>query len=235
MIYQCYFKKEQEPRLFTKEPYRGFGLEPDVNPTLLNNCPELVDENTRLALVEYAAFLHIWRNLPFDNDDWIGFTSYRQTDKTNFIFKSKQQIEDAFLRHDLVAWHVLSVIGSRTHSLKGAAAQAEIYHPMLHEFTTSILGHFGIVIPKAYYFAQEVPYANYWAMSKTLFASFMTWSWPMVQYALTVDHAYKRNDKSSNPTDDKRKAVGYFMERLFIIWTMLKALRIVRFGRLRRA
>lgn len=221
--------------MFAGEAYCGFGLEPEVNPTLLNNCPELTDENTRVALVEYAAFLHIWRNLPFDNDNWVGFTSYRQTDKTEFMFESKQRIEDALAHHDLVAWHVMSVVRSRTPDLRGAAAQAEMYHPMVHEFTTSMLDHFGIKIPKAYYFGLEAPFANYWAMNKTLFVSFMEWSWPIVEYALQVDHPYKRHDKSTNPADDKRKRVGYFMERLFIIWTMLRSLRIARFGRLRRA
>jgi hypothetical protein len=53
----------------------------------------------------------------------------------------------------------------------------------------------------------------------------MDWSWPIVRYALELNHPYKTYDRSWNPHDDKRKAVGYFMERLFIIWTMLHSMQ----------
>jgi hypothetical protein len=58
MILQCYFKREQESRLFRSGLYLGFGLEPDVNPAF-EGCPELADQNVRTALVEYGAMLNV--------------------------------------------------------------------------------------------------------------------------------------------------------------------------------
>ena len=53
--------------------------------------------------------------------------------------------------------------------------------------------------------------------------------------ALDVEHPYKSSAFSWNVRDDKRKAVGYFMERLFVIWTMREGLRGRRLGAIRRA
>lgn len=239
MIFQCYFKNEQQARLFSSGPYRGFGLEPAVNANLLNGCAELADERTRVALVEYGAMLHVWRNRTFCGDDWVGFTSYRQLDKSDFVFESKEQVEELLSGYDMLAWHVWSVrnirvrarrhiwlIGPvRTRRLQGTAAQAEYSHPLLHSFTVDVLKHFGIVIPKLYQYAPEVPFANYWVLRVPEFVAYMGWSWPIIKYALHLDHAYKKYSKSWNALDDKSKAVGYFMERLFIIWTMANALR----------
>jgi hypothetical protein len=77
MIYQCYFDPSQQGRLFRNPPYRPFGLEPEVNSEITKNSPELELAENRLQLTEFAAMLHLWRNPPIEDDDWIGFTSYR--------------------------------------------------------------------------------------------------------------------------------------------------------------
>jgi len=109
--------------------------------------------------------------------------------------------------------------------LKRAAAQAEKYHPLLHSFTVDTLKAFDIALPQAYQSDNWIPFGNYWIMRIPQFNAFMEWSWPILRYALDVEHAYKQHAQSWNPDDNKRKAVGYFMERLFIIWTMLNRLR----------
>ena len=231
MIYQCYFRASQESRLFTGGTYTGFGLEPEVNPHLLDNCPELADPVTRLALSEYAAFLNTWRR-PLDGDDWIGFTSYRQLDKSDVVFESKSQIERLLARHDLVAWHVWSVGHLRFNGLTGAAAQAEYSHPDIHWFIRDLFAHFDVPIPDGYFTADAVPYANYWAMSKERFRMFMEWSWPLVQYALELNHPYKRPGR---PHADSGRAVGYVAERLFVMWTFSSPLKCRWLGTIQRA
>jgi hypothetical protein len=228
VIYQCYFRAEQQRRLFPHEPYRGFGLEPEVNSQLLIDCPELIAPEVRLELCEYAAFLHIWRRLPFDQDDWIGFTSYRQLDKSSVVFASKLEIEQGLRSHDYCAWHVCRVGHVRSRTLRGAAAQAEIAHGM-HRFTLELLGQAGHALPAAYQEEDMVPYANYWVMPKRRFEDFMQWSWPLVRSALQIDHEYKRAAARSQ-WDDPHKRVGYFAERLFILWVMTRGLRGQRLG-----
>ena len=63
----------------------------------------------------------------------------------------------------------------------------------------------------------------------------MEWSWPIVRQALDVEHPYKSYADSWNPLDDRRKAVGYFIDRLFVIWTMRERLRGRHLGQVRRA
>src|SRR5437588_820896 len=106
MIYQCYFAPTQREKLFASPVYRGLGLEPDVNPELTRNCPELEGAKNRTALVEYGAMLHLWRNPPEDRDPWIGFTSYRQVDKfpQSPVFASAQQISELLNGTDVVGW-----------------------------------------------------------------------------------------------------------------------------------
>jgi hypothetical protein len=232
VIYQCYFRAEHAPRLFSGEPYVGFGLEPDLNPHLLENCPELADPATRLALSEYAAFLNLWRRLSIDDDDWIGFTSYRQLDKSDLVFESKRQVERLLKRYDVLAWHVWLVGHLAFKGLTGPAAQAEHAHPDIHWFIRDLFAHVETPIPDGYFTADAVPYANYWVMSKARFRSFMEWSWPLVQHALALNHPYKRPGR---PHADSGRAVGYVAERLFVIWVVSSSLRCRRLGTIQRA
>lgn len=239
MILQCYFRKEHKKRLFKFGPYVGFGMEPEVNPDLTTGCPELEDLSIRTALCEYAAMLHTWRNQRFFGSPWIGFTSYRQLDKTPTLFESAEQVTELLDGWDYVGWRIMWVAHLKVRSrryvpllgrvptvrLRGAAAQAEKYHPLLHSFTVDVLKHFGVKLPGAYHRAREVPFGNYWVIRVAHFNAFMEWSWPIVRHALDIDHPFKRLTGSWNPDDDKRKAVGYFMERLFIVWTMLHSMR----------
>jgi hypothetical protein len=228
MIYQCYFKEEQRAILFEQEPYQEFGLEPVVNPLLLEACPELSDPTTRIALCEYAAFLYLWRRLENERDDWIGFTSYRQLDKSHVVFGSKADVAHQLAEVDLLAWHGCAVGNVRSRRLRGTAAQSELGHG-LHKFTLDMLRPFGIKLPKAYQTAPVAPYASYWILRKAHFAQFMEFSWPIVQAALAARHPYK-DVPSRGYWDDQRKRVGYFAERLFIIWSMREALRVKWLG-----
>lgn len=227
MIYQCYFKKDHEEFLFDSDVYKGFGLEPDVNPTITKNCPELEDPINRLNLVEYAAFLNIYRNdvFKFDDDDWIGFTSYRQTLKTPIMFSNKKLFRDLLMSvgNGFCGWGYY-----RTHS--NASQQSEICHPNINSFIKETLDHFNIKLPDRFYKDQYILFANYWAMRKEMFLDFMLWSMPIMEYALTkTDHPYTRS-KSWVPTVSEHKWVGYYQERLFIIWYMLRNFIPTNFG-----
>ena len=229
MIHQCFFREDQRAALFPQTPYRGFGLEPDVNSALTEYCPELADRATRLALVEYAAMLCHWREPGADKDAWIGFTSYRQLAKSTFVFQTRAAVEAALSEADVVSWGVWNVSRLQIGWLKGAPAQAEISSPGLHKFTTDVLAHFNVKIPGPYFSGEQVVFANYWVMARSAFERFMEWSWPIITHALNLDHAYK-HAKPILVTIDQRKAVGYFAERLYAIWVMKHRLTVKPMG-----
>lgn len=229
MIHQCFFREDQRAALFPQAPYRGFGLEPDVNAALTERCPELADYTTRLALVEYAAMLCHWRSPDVDTDAWIGFTSYRQLAKSPFVFETRAAVEAALNEADVVSWGVWNVSRAQIGWLRGAPAQAEISSPGLHKFTTDVLGHFKVKIPNAYYIGEQVVFANYWVMSRSAFERFMLWSWPIINHALKLDHEYKHS-RPISAAIDQRKAVGYFSERLYAIWVMQQRLTVKPMG-----
>ena len=230
MIHQCYFLPGQLSHVFRAEPYAPFGLEPCVNTEITKNCPELESADTRVALAEYAAMLHLWRNPQLDTDNWIGFTSYRQLTKSFIQFQYKLDIEALLTRGDYLSWY-LWWLGDVIHDgLVGAAAQGEVNHPGLHAFIRDMLGAFSIDIPAAYSSAAVVPFANYWVMSKALFERYMQWSWPIVRHALAVKHPYLSAESELGTRDNKRRAIGYFMERIFILWSQIEHLRPVVVG-----
>lgn len=226
MIYQCYFKKEQENQIFKSELYTKFGLEPEVNENLLTNCPELEEYKNRLALTEYGALLHIWRNNvhTFDNDWWIGFTSYRQLDKTPIVFHNKQLFEKLLVESGgFCGWgfYLLS---------KNPSYQAEYCHPNINEFINDVFNALNLKIPHRFYTDNFALFANYWAMDKSKFVDFMSWSWPIVEKALTMeDHKYAKTKAVISNTTNK-KWLGYFMERLLILWYMDRGFYPSNFG-----
>ena len=67
-------------------------------------------------------------------------------------------------------------------------------------------------------------------MSKELFNRYMHWSWPIVKHALTAKHRYLSDKTELGPRDSKTRAIGYFMERLFILWSQIERLRLVAVG-----
>jgi len=217
MIYQCYFKKEHEKFLFDSDVYKGFGLELEVNPSIANNVEELNDPSLRLSLAEYGALLHIYKNdvWKYDSDDWIGFTSYRQLEKTPIIFKNKELFKNLlnFTSDGISGWGYYKTISN-------ASVQAEICHPGINKFIQDIFSHFNMQIPKRFYEDKYLLFANYWAMRKEYFVDFMSWSWPIIQYAITQkSHPYVYTASPISNVDTK-KWLGYFMERLFLIWYM---------------
>ena len=218
MIYQCYFKPEQQSSLFEGEVYTGFGLEPSCNPKLFENCPELEDPDTRLALTEYACFLWHWRN-PKDNpDSWFGTTSYRQDDKTKVRLKDKQFVTSILSQHDILAWGFYQFL-SRSGSPITIDRHTRICHEGMIYILSELLKPFDELIPKDFFLKTRAAMANYWTMKSKDFYAYMDWSWPKVEYAL--DNIHKFSDLTSKwqyGTVSPKKAVGYFMERLFVIW-----------------
>lgn len=225
MIYQCFFRDDQRERLFLTSAYAPLGIEPAVNDQLCVNCPELGSEAVRLQLTEYGGFLFMWRNMQINPHDWIGFTSWRQLDKSDVVFESAEAVAAALADVDYVAWAPWDVSRVQHGWLRGTAAHSEISHPHLHSFIVEMFRETNEAMPRAYSHASVVPYANYWAMSNTLFDEYMRWSWPLVQRALVSKHIYVNYVPPWDHKGDVRKTIGYFMERLFIIWTMRRELR----------
>jgi len=218
MIYQCYFDKRQQASIFSEEPYRGFGLEINVNKKLFFNCPELEDSSTRKQLTEYSAFLWHWRNKFLNPDSWIGFTSYRQLEKFPHVFKTKQEIESLLSTHGIVGWGQYELHGNDSRLIP-LSEQADICHPGLNEYIEDIFRLFEHPIPSAWYSQSTAFFANYWVMPLDLFDRFMEFSWPMVKWSLENikdSNFYKMQHEYGTVTNEK--AIGYFMERLFILW-----------------
>ncbi len=223
MIYQCYFKKDQQATLFEEEPYEGFGLEPEVNENLFSSCPELEDSFVRLQLTEYACFLWHWRN-GSSEDNWFGTTSYRQLDKFSYKFSLKKQVDDLVKNHGVVAWGEYKLF-STDHSPITLHKQAEVCHPGLNEYVEMVFNKFGYKVPKRWKTDTSGFFANYWVMRKDLFNDFMEFSWPMVKWSLENvkdSDYYKKQTKYGTVSNEK--ATGYFMERLFILWYLLRGI-----------
>lgn len=229
MIYQCYPFTKDRMSLFTQEPYKGFGLEPSSNKLLTLNCPELKSAETRLQLTEYACLLWHWRNPGHDTDFWIGTTSIRQLNKFSLIFLTKQEIRDLVNRHSVVAWGEYQMVtASPDHPIPTPitlAQSTEICHPGLNEFMSKVLGEFDHSIPAEWFRSTTGFFANYWVMNKKLFEDFMSFSWPMIEWALqNVKGTGFHKDQPLSNTLTPDKAVAYFAERLFLMWYMLKGI-----------
>ena len=229
MIYQCYAREEDKSSLFPAGPYEGFGLEPEVNDTLFLNCPELEDPKTRMALTEYACFLWHWRNQSQNPDPWFGTTSFKQLEKgftTTFI--SEESVSALLEEHQILGWgeyHSVGMIpgGGGQPVPVSLALQAEVCHPHINDFISEAFSTFGHEVPRSWEFAMSGFFANYWAMKNELFNEYMEFSWPMVEWALeNVEDSEFCKNQPTFKTVSKEKAVGYFMERLFILWYLMK-------------
>ena len=234
MIYQCYHAPDNKQTLFNSPVYCGFGLEPDVNPNLANNCPELEDPAIRRALTEYSAMLHLWRNPSEDCDDWIGFTSYRQLMKTSFVFRSRFHVSRKLWRTSFAGWGFYKVGRYRFKGLSGAAAQAERAHPGIMALLERMADLFDFEISNRFYTDSRVLYCNYWVMKKAYFNQYMEWSWPKVKWCLEhqsedpfLNQRVPGDEQMAarNGSEVSGKAVGYVMERLFILWYMGNGLK----------
>jgi hypothetical protein len=227
MIYQCYFKEDQKEKLFINNPYKEFGLEPEVNNTLFLNCPELEDKNIRLQLTEYACFLWHWRN-PSDNpDSWFGTTSYRQLDKTKFKFNNSKLMEKYLNKDNIISWGVYAMRNKYGNPIS-LAKHTDVCHPNLVKTLNAGLNHFNYKIPDAFFITDVGIFANYWVLQKEEFYKFMNFSWPIVKWAFNNIHNYEYFTKEMpGNTVTKNKSVGYFMERLFVCWYLMTEKKIL--------
>jgi hypothetical protein len=224
MIHQCYFAPSQQPALFDPSSgvYRPFGLEPEVNPQITRNCPELQDPKSRVALVEYGAMLHLWRNPQEDPDPWIGFTSYRHRDKSPVIFTARQQVEQALASADILGWCGHRFQDAQTGRPVALAEQAERSHPGIVSFLYRLMLMRNERMPDSFLVSNAGLFANFWATSRANFNAFMEWSFPLVRWCLANP---QQPYLQSHP-----KAIGYLIERLFILWYLMKGLRVTHAG-----
>ena len=223
MIYQCYFRLEQRDRLFGRQPYLGFGLEPETNPEITRCCPELEDPEVRKHLCEYAAMLHVWRNGSYASEDWIGFSSYAQAEKTPFEFSSRREVENALESAQLVGWGWHEVSHHRKGELSGAAAQLEVSHPGGFAYLARALTEFDIPLPQRFQTDRWALFGSYWVLPTRLFEDFMAFSWPVVEWCL-------RNRREFAYVESDPRSIGFIVERLFNVWYMQQGLSTLRLG-----
>lgn len=222
MIYQCYYKKSQENYLFPFPMYKGFGLEPEVNLRLFLNCPELESYATRLALVEYAAMLWHYRNSK--DLRWIGFTSFRQLDKVGYVFTDTTELE-YINSSKVIAWLEYEFVTLKGHPLT-LAKQAEECHPGINKALEDCFASFGESVPSQWYTNTSGFFANYWVMEWEMFIKYMTYLIPKVEWALeNIPNTEWYNSQPEYATVSKGKCVGYFLERLFILWYLSEGVK----------
>lgn len=235
MIYQCFYREQQRPRLFNTECYQGFGLEPKLNPTLFSNCPELEIQANRKTLNEYACFLWFFRNQS-SLDSHFGTTSFRQLSKSKSVFKDINKLKDNCGTSNIVTWNLSKNLDSSGYPIPVSLA-TEVFHPYLNSYISFVFDRFGYEIPEKWYSQSECIYANYWYVSKSLFIDFMEYSFPIINFCLDTfkecDHPYfssqRELDQKPNPFS---RRIGFLAERLFIIWYFSKNLKVVNLGKL---
>jgi FkbM family methyltransferase len=221
MIHQCYFEDAQRQRLFDSPLYRGFGLYTAVNPDIARRCPELEDPKNQPLLSEYAAMLHLWRNLELDPDPWIGFTSYRQLEKFPTVLGDRGEVERLLGEYDFIGWGCYQFMDARTNMPISMAEQGERAHPGVTLCLWRLLMMRGEPMPRNYLTTATGMFCNYWAMSKENFDAFMRWSYPLVNYCLRCPDEFVR----SHP-----RSLSYLVERLFVCWYELHQKRCANVG-----
>lgn len=160
--------------------------------------------------MEYSGMLYIWKNKIF-KDNWIGFTSYRQLDKSPFVLdhKNKDIILPLLDKYDILSWLFVSFDMS-------ISQQAERCHKNINQYLIYLfMHHFNEPIPSLYFTERSGCFANYWIMSIENFIQFMEWSYPKV---LTIVKLSKTMKYLKLDTHENNS--GFIIERLYNIWYM---------------
>lgn len=228
MIYQCYHQAELLENCFKEGPYEPFGLRPALNPRLFENCPELEDPRSWNQLCEYTAMLWHWRNPGHNKNFWIGFTSHKQIKKTQFVFKTPQEVWDLIQEGKVASWFICEMFDGQGVGLS-LAAQAEHFHPGIDQCMGHLLQQvYNETFPDVYDAINWGVFCNYWAMPVTFFHEWMEWSWPLIKKGLEI----QAND--SFLVDPDKRGLGFIVERLFNIWLIKARKTITLAGQIQR-
>lgn len=218
MIYQLFFKDDQRGQLLETAPYQPLGLEPEVNPGISANCPELQDARARLLLREYAAMLWCWRNqeTAFSDHQWIGFTSHRQFDKS--VNKSRTFFAAEDIPDIAVLAKRFDILGFGYYRLGGLslAQHSEHMDPGFDAYIRRIFPNIAQAVPDWYIETHSCLYCNYWIMRRERFVEYMEWSWPIVQLLLVWEKTDPNLQGPRGPLN--LWFLGDIMERLVILW-----------------
>lgn len=198
MIYQLYPSDKEKPAKSLGKYYKLFCLE----------C--LKNEHVAELKMEYSAMVYLYYN-KLDNDDWIGFTSYRQNIKSNFILNELNfnYTINLLKDYDILCWLFYKFNVSLSN-------QAEFYHKKITKNIEYLFLYiFKEEIPKNYYFDNCGCFANYWIMTKKNFNEFMDWSYPKVLKIIELS-----NKNIDFKLDKHYCNSNFIIERLYIIWYM---------------
>lgn len=235
MIYQCFYDDSHKLNLFNSDCYQPFGLEPNLNENLLDNCPELKIKANRKALNEYSCFLWFYRN-QHELGSHFGTTSFRQLDKSKSIFTDISSLKELCSDNNILTWGLNKNVDSSGFPIPVSLA-TEVRHPFMNSYIFFLFNEFNYDIPDQWFMNSECIYANYWYLSKELFIDFMNYSWPMIEFSLKFSAQSHHNYfsyKNTNPNANvKSRRIGYLAERLFILWYFSSFIDIINLGDLR--
>jgi hypothetical protein len=215
VIYQFYFQKDQI--CFNHDLYRPFGLYPEVNDQMSIVCPEIETEKQFKQLNENSGILFLGRQLPDDTHTWIGFTSYAQLKKCDYIFDDNQFIERKLEECDAIAWY-------QQYVPKTIVYKFESPHPCIHSFLIKMFYDLGEEMPSYYFAAKRGAWCNYWIMKKENFLEYHEWYSKFVLYCL---EAIKNPDASQQFfLDYYDRHIGNLLELVFQIWCYKNKLKL---------
>jgi len=197
MIYQLYPNKKLKNRPYSK-----------YYSTICLDC--LNEQYLPQLKMEYSGMIYLWKN-KLDDDNWIGFTSYRQKTKSPFVLDNSNYTETINLlkKYDILCFlNLIFDISLYEHTNKKHARMNSWMEYLFKKY-------FDEELPKAYKQINCGCYANYWIINKENFHEFMQWSYPkvlkIVELSNSINYFAINNHYSHS---------GYLIERLFIIWYM---------------
>ena len=142
----------------------------------------------------------------------MGFTSYRQLDKSPFILNESNINSTISLlnKYDILCFLYLQFN-------KTISEQAEIHHRNINKHIKILFDNiFKENIDSSFYSDNCGCFANYWIMSKDNFNHFMEWSYPKVLTILDLSKTEPYFALGKHLSNS-----GFIIERLFIIWYMI--------------
>jgi hypothetical protein len=158
---------------------------------------------------EWQGIVYCQKHPELDADPWIGFTSYRQRQKSQVVFHDAACIVEALQRRQVLAFYWRDV--------QNLAGQAERCMPGFDAAVQKMLGAFKEAIPLQWHQHRFGAFADFWIMAKPEFHAFMAWAVPRLRWLLNdpAHKAWLALDKGH------MNHFGQLAERMVILWYYL--------------
>jgi hypothetical protein len=206
MIYQCYFRAEQQKHLCQLPLYKSIGISPEINPQLS------LDGKLCRLLCEGVAMLELYKRPPNDGHDWIGLSSWRDYQKRDYRFNSSDLIEHWLEKFNGIAWYQMR------EPYDSLAHHGEDRIPGVTSFMLKMSVDMKLPIPHQYFTSPQAAWCNYWILKKNDFYKMMEWLAPQIEYI--VDNRNHWFMKMEN------RGGGHVVERQFINWCWINKYKL---------